>query len=72
MTSPAPIPRAIVARGPAKSTPWQIEQVSLRSLAKTELLVRVVAAGICHTDLHMAELAQVFGGYPQILGHEGM
>ncbi|PGH28648.1 hypothetical protein GX50_08607 [[Emmonsia] crescens] len=71
MTSPAPIPRAIVARGPAKSTPWQIEQVSLRSLAKTELLVRVVAAGICHTDLHMAELAQVFGGYPQILGHEG-
>ncbi|OAX80739.1 hypothetical protein ACJ72_04923 [Emergomyces africanus] len=71
MASPTTNPRAIVARGPAKSNPWQIEQVSLRALGKTELLVRVVAAGICHTDLHMAELAQVFGGYPQILGHEG-
>ncbi|OJD10008.1 hypothetical protein AJ78_08805 [Emergomyces pasteurianus Ep9510] len=71
MPSSTTSPRAIVARGPAKSNPWQIEQVSLRALGKTELLVRVVAAGICHTDLLMAEMAQVFGGYPQILGHEG-
>ncbi|EEH34178.1 aryl-alcohol dehydrogenase [Paracoccidioides lutzii Pb01] len=71
MANSTAITRAIVTRGPAKSTPWKVENISLRPLAKTELLVRVVATGICHTDLLISEVGHVFGGYPRILGHEG-
>jgi aryl-alcohol dehydrogenase len=45
----------------------QVEQGALRS---DEVLVRIVAAGICHTDLTVRH-----GGYPValpiVLGHEG-
>jgi threonine dehydrogenase-like Zn-dependent dehydrogenase len=35
-----------------------------------ELLVRVLAVGICGTDLHAYEGSQPFFTYPRILGHE--
>ncbi len=35
-----------------------------------EVLVRVLAVGICGTDLHAFEGTQPFFRYPRILGHE--
>src|SRR5271156_24170 len=35
-----------------------------------EVLVRVLAVGICGTDLHAFEGTQPFFSYPRILGHE--
>jgi len=47
----------------------QLEQVELEAPRPGELLVRIVAVGICHTDLHAHEgrLAPL----PITLGHEG-
>ncbi|KAF4544010.1 alcohol dehydrogenase [Lasiodiplodia theobromae] len=64
--------RAIVSRAPLNDGGWKIEDVKVRDVGDDELLVRIVASGICHTDL-------VFGGlkegpgviYPSVKGHEG-
>ncbi|KAK2810890.1 hypothetical protein FQN50_002481 [Emmonsiellopsis sp. PD_5] len=71
--------RAIVTHGPPSSSsspnspnsPWKLEPVTPKPLGKTDLLVRIVASGICHTDLHIAELGAYFGGFPRVMGHEG-
>jgi aryl-alcohol dehydrogenase len=45
-----------------------VESVDLESPRDGELLVRIVASGVCHTDLHAhAER----GPWPIVLGHEG-
>lgn len=45
----------------------QIQELSLRGLQPNEVLVRLTATGVCHTDLgYRKRLA-----YPVILGHEG-
>jgi S-(hydroxymethyl)glutathione dehydrogenase/alcohol dehydrogenase len=60
--------RAAVATGVSK--PFDIRNVRLRKPQAGEVLVRIVATGLCHTDLLVAD-----GGYPSpfpvILGHEG-
>lgn len=49
--------------------PLQIEDVAISKPGPREVLIRTVAAGVCHTDLHFIE-----GSYlhplPVILGHE--
>ncbi len=49
--------------------PLTIEEVSLAKPGPREVLIRTVAAGICHSDLHFAD-----GAYPHpmpcVLGHE--
>jgi S-(hydroxymethyl)glutathione dehydrogenase/alcohol dehydrogenase len=49
--------------------PLQIEQVEISKPGPREVLVRTVAAGVCHSDLHFIE-----GSYPTqlpiVLGHE--
>lgn len=49
--------------------PLQIEDVQLNKPGPREVLVRTVAAGVCHSDLHFVE-----GSYryplPAVLGHE--
>ncbi|OLN87862.1 Aryl-alcohol dehydrogenase 1 [Colletotrichum chlorophyti] len=66
---------AIVARGPFSEGKWAIEPVTLRELRSDEVLVEVVASGICHTDLHCGNTAEDLGVpgvyYPRVLGHEG-
>jgi aryl-alcohol dehydrogenase len=50
----------------------RLESVELDDQPRAdELLVRVVSAGVCHTDLSTAD--NFYGGppYPQVLGHEG-
>ena len=50
--------------------PFTIEPVELADLKPDELLVRVVACGICHTDLAVRD-AQLPVPLPVVLGHEG-
>jgi aryl-alcohol dehydrogenase len=59
---------AAVAR--EKSRPFTIEQLELEEPRPDEVLVRIVAAGICHTDL-AASSADSTVPFPAVLGHEG-
>lgn len=52
----------------APGDPVQFESVELEDLRENEILVKIVASGICHTDLSQQESALNF---PVILGHEG-
>ena len=65
MTTPA---HAAICRG--HDHPFTIEQVELADLRPDELLVRIVACGICHTDLAVRD-AQLPVPLPVVLGHEG-
>jgi S-(hydroxymethyl)glutathione dehydrogenase / alcohol dehydrogenase len=51
--------------------PLQIEEVSLAEPKAGEVLVRLVACGVCHTDLYTASGADPSGYAPTVLGHEG-
>ncbi|KAL2807914.1 chaperonin 10-like protein [Aspergillus granulosus] len=65
-------PRALISYGPHSSGGWRLQPVSLRPLRKKELLVEIVASGICQTDLHFAGAESGFGvHYPRVMGHEG-
>ena len=59
---------AAVARRPG--LPFSLEQVELDELRPDEILIRMVAAGICHTDISAAN-QRLPVQYPIILGHEG-
>ncbi|KXL51195.1 hypothetical protein M433DRAFT_155943 [Acidomyces richmondensis BFW] len=45
---------------------WRLQPVRCRAPGPGELLIQMVATGVCHTDL-----ANVGGIQPRILGHEG-
>ncbi|WP_040494247.1 NAD(P)-dependent alcohol dehydrogenase [Ilumatobacter nonamiensis] len=51
--------------------PFTIEELELESPRADEVVVRMVAAGMCHTDLLSRELPPEFFGGPQVYGHEG-
>lgn len=67
--------KALVSRGPLSQGKWAIEQVRLRELRDDEVVVEIVASGICHTDLHCGDTPDDKGVpavfYPRVLGHEG-
>ncbi|GLA93274.1 hypothetical protein AtubIFM61612_010468 [Aspergillus tubingensis] len=64
--------RALVSHGPYHAGGWKLQNVSLRPLRENELLVEVVASGVCQTDLHFAGLESGHGvHYPRVMGHEG-
>ena len=51
-----------------KNGPYVYEEVELDEPKEDEVLVRIIASGICHSD----ELARKYvGKFPCILGHEG-
>lgn len=61
---------AAVLRGPTET--FSVEQVRLEEPRPNELLVRVEAAGMCHTDLAMRHpLPNRPSPLPAVLGHEG-
>jgi S-(hydroxymethyl)glutathione dehydrogenase / alcohol dehydrogenase len=51
--------------------PLQIEEVDLAGPKAGEVLVRIVATGVCHTDTFTLSGADPEGLFPVILGHEG-
>ena len=61
--------RAAVLNGAGE--PVAIEEITFDEIGDDEVLVRVAASGVCHTDLHV----QASGGwglpFPILLGHEG-
>ncbi|EGX91589.1 alcohol dehydrogenase, putative [Cordyceps militaris CM01] len=66
---------ALVARGPFSEGKWALEPVKLREIRHDEVVVQMVASGICHTDLHCGDTPADAGVpgvyYPRVLGHEG-
>lgn len=51
--------------------PLSIEEVDLMLPRAGEVLVRIVATGVCHTDAFTLSGADPEGIFPTILGHEG-
>lgn len=50
--------------------PWAIQTIRLEPPADGQVMVRITAAGICHTDLIFASGA-MNSPFPLVLGHEG-
>jgi Zn-dependent alcohol dehydrogenase len=61
--------RACVLREPGR--PVAVETVLLEPPRRGEVLVRVAAAGVCHSDVHLADGMLGDGRSPIVLGHEG-
>jgi S-(hydroxymethyl)glutathione dehydrogenase/alcohol dehydrogenase len=61
--------RAAVAWEAGK--PLSIEEVDLEGPKQGEVLIRIVATGVCHTDAYTLSGADPEGAFPAILGHEG-
>src|SRR4051794_32960757 len=51
--------------------PLVVQDVDLADPGPGEVLVRLVACGVCHTDLYTASGAHPSGYAPAVLGHEG-
>ncbi|MFL5926840.1 MAG: alcohol dehydrogenase catalytic domain-containing protein [Gaiellaceae bacterium] len=51
--------------------PLAVQDVELAEPRAGEALVRLVACGVCHTDLYTASGADPSGYAPAVLGHEG-
>ncbi len=51
--------------------PLAVQEVELTDPRPGEALVRLVACGVCHTDLYTASGADPSGYAPAVLGHEG-
>jgi S-(hydroxymethyl)glutathione dehydrogenase/alcohol dehydrogenase len=61
--------RAAVAWAPNK--PLTIEEVDLQGPQAGEVMVKLVATGVCHTDAYTLSGEDSEGVFPCILGHEG-
>jgi S-(hydroxymethyl)glutathione dehydrogenase/alcohol dehydrogenase len=51
--------------------PLEVQELELADPRAGEVLVRLVACGVCHTDLYTASGADPSGYAPTVLGHEG-
>lgn len=61
--------RAAIAVAP--NAPLVIEEVNLEGPREGEVLVEIMATGVCHTDAYTLEGKDSEGIFPSILGHEG-
>ncbi len=61
--------RAAIAFAP--NQPLVIEEVDLEGPKAGEVLVEIMATGVCHTDAYTLEGKDSEGIFPSILGHEG-
>jgi S-(hydroxymethyl)glutathione dehydrogenase/alcohol dehydrogenase len=61
--------KAAVAWEP--KAPLSIEEIELEGPKKGEVLVKIIATGVCHTDAFTLSGADAEGLFPVILGHEG-
>ena len=53
------------------NAPLSIEEIDLQPPQAGEVLVKIVATGVCHTDAFTLSGADPEGFFPVILGHEG-
>ena len=61
--------RAAIAFAP--NTPLEIHEVDLDGPKAGEVLVEIMATGVCHTDSYTLDGKDSEGLFPSILGHEG-
>lgn len=61
--------RAAVLHEPRR--PLAVEEVELAAPRADEVLVRVAAAGVCHSDVRLADGELGDGRWPLVMGHEG-
>jgi len=61
--------KAVVFREATR--PVQVEDMPTPSVGDSEVLVRIKAAGICHSDLHTIHGLYPVAKVPMVLGHEG-
>jgi S-(hydroxymethyl)glutathione dehydrogenase/alcohol dehydrogenase len=61
--------RAAVAHEAGK--PLVIEEIDVQGPQPGEVMVRIVATGVCHTDAYTLSGADPEGRFPVIFGHEG-
>lgn len=61
--------RAAIAFAP--NTPLEIHEVDLEGPRAGEVLVEIMATGVCHTDSYTLDGKDSEGIFPSILGHEG-
>jgi S-(hydroxymethyl)mycothiol dehydrogenase len=50
--------------------PAEVEEMVIEAPGPGEVLVRILASGVCHTDLHV-KLGNMGDRFPYLLGHEG-
>jgi aryl-alcohol dehydrogenase len=60
--------RALVVE--EKDAPFKLEEIELAEPGRGEALIRIVAAGVCHTDA-ITRAGDMPMPFPSILGHEG-
>ena len=58
----------VIAR--AAGQPTELEEIIIEDPGEGEVLVRIQASGVCHTDLHY-KLGAIGNDFPYLLGHEG-
>jgi S-(hydroxymethyl)glutathione dehydrogenase/alcohol dehydrogenase len=68
MAVPVTSMRAAVLREPGDV---RVEDVELDPPKEGEVLVRLAAAGVCHSDLHLVDGVLGEARWPMVLGHEG-
>src|SRR3954447_20689735 len=51
-------------------TPAAVETFTVPDPAPNEVVVRMLASGVCHSDLHYQD-GSLGDGFPFLLGHEG-
>ncbi|KAK3112392.1 hypothetical protein LTR53_011388 [Teratosphaeriaceae sp. CCFEE 6253] len=76
MTTPTAPSRAIVASTPTPGQPpghnWSLDPIFVPTTLKPgEVLIDMLATGICHTDLLVTSVPPPYITYPRIAGHEG-
>src|SRR5688572_16409388 len=55
----------------AAKQPLEIEEIDVEGPRQSEVLLRMIATGVCHTDAFTLSGADPEGIFPAILGHEG-
>jgi S-(hydroxymethyl)mycothiol dehydrogenase len=61
--------KAVLLNAPGE--PAKLENVVIDPPGNSEVLVRIVASGVCHTDLHVKNMNGMGMPFPIVLGHEG-
>ena len=62
------IGHGVISRKAGERT--EVEEIELDSPGPGEVLVKIQASGVCHTDLHY-KLGKIGDEFPYLLGHEG-
>ncbi len=53
--------------------PWELRPIEVdENLCDDEVLIKIKATGLCHTDLNFSKETSIPGLFPAVFGHEGV